>query len=67
MTAGPLSLTRITSELYGDVNPYNEARSEGIMDDLWDEGVVICRGDFFGYDYQLTKGGHEYIQNLLDR
>lgn len=66
MKAGPLSLPRIAKELYGDVNPYNEARAEGAMDELWEIGIVWCRGEFLDYDYALTQKGHEHLENLLD-
>lgn len=65
MRADRISLTRAASELFDRNTPYDEVRAESILDDLWDEGIVICLGEFFLYDYNLTVKGHEYLKEFL--
>lgn len=52
-------------ELYGRSLPYDEVRAEALLDELWDEGIVICLGEFFCYDYNLTTKGHDHLKELL--
>lgn len=62
-----LSLTRevAADRLFDSVSPYHILMAETLLDQLWEEGVVINMGEHQNYRYKITEKGEHYLQKLL--